>query len=135
MLLYFLFFIFSYLVFISCNTLEYHFSPFEGDTITLKEDNSSVLIYYSQIEDTGESSFWFRLIEGNAEKVIMNLYEDLSKIDEPLQTFNLTQNGQYQFMTTYDKVSIFNLFSWLLTPLAHRQIVYNCHLTKRIFVL
>ena len=38
-------------------------------------------------------------------------YEDLSKIDEPLQTFNLTQNGQYQFMTTYDKVSIFNLFS------------------------
>ena len=123
MLLYFLFFIFSYLVFISCNTLEYHFSPFEGDTITLKEDNSSVLIYYSQIEDTGESSFWFRLIEGNAEKVIMNLYEDLSKIDEPLQTFNLTQNGQYQFMTTYDKVSIFNLFS--STPITFSLIFSN----------
>ena len=59
----------------------------------------------------------------NAEKVIMNLYEDLSKIDEPLQTFNLTQNGQYQFMTTYDKVSIFNLFS--STPITFSLIFSN----------
>ena len=123
MLLYFLFFVFSYLAFISCNTLEYHFSPFEGDTITLKEENCSVLIYYYQIEDTGESSFWFRLIEGNAEKVIMNLYEDLSKIDEPLQTFNLSHNGQYQFITTSNKVSIFNLIS--STPITFSLIFSN----------